>query len=145
MAHEGQSALACDFCGRVSSTNHEGWRQIFTRSMTEHDDEKVYMTCPICHKKLIDDNVGAVVDPEAPFDAIRASVEDDDPAKDYIGVTLREFLQSNLYMQSHNVYFTDRYGIVMKNYLDEMDTRILRIEPRDQRGRRRVLLDTEQS
>lgn len=143
MQQEGKSALACDFCGRIS-TNHEGWRQIFTRSMTSHDDEKAYMACPLCHKKLIDDNVGAVVDPEAAFDAIRESIEDGDPAKDYIGSTLRTFLRSKLYMQSHNIYFTDRYGIVMKDYLDEMDSRVLRIEPRDEQGRRKVMLDTEQ-
>jgi len=112
--------------------------------MTVHDDEKTYMACPLCHKKLVDDNVGAVINPEAAFDAIRDSIEDGDPAKDYIGVTLREFLRSKLYMQSHNMYFTDRYGIVMKDYLDEMDSRVMRIEPRDELGRRKVMLDTEQ-
>lgn len=144
MDQEGKSALACDFCGRIS-IEHEGWRQIFTRSMTVHDDEKVYMICPKCHQKLIGDNVGAVIDPEAAFDAIRESLDDSDPAKDYIGTTLREFLRSNLYLQTHSMYFTDRYGIVMKDYLDDMNARILKIEKRDDQGRRRVMLDTEQA
>ena len=143
MEQEGKSALACDFCGRVS-VDHEGWRQLFTRSMTSHDDEKAYMACPKCHKKLIDENVGAVIDPEAAFDAIRDSLEDNDPAKDYIGVTLRDFLRSNLYLRTHGIYFTDRYGIQMKDYLGDMGARVLRIEKPDGKGCRRVMLDTEQ-
>ena len=139
---EAKSALACSFCGRISM-EHEGWRQLFDRSMTSHDDEDTYMMCPKCHEKLIADNIGAVIDPEAPFEAVREAIEDGDPAKDYIGIPLRDFLQSRLYMQMHEAYFADRYGIRMKNYLECMDARILRIDERDPLGRRRVILDTE--
>ena len=95
------SALTCDFCGRVS-LHMDGWRQLFSRSMSSHDDEVSYMICEKCHKKIVEENVGAIVDPEVQLDAVRESYEDSDPAKDYIGMTLRDFLCSGMYLQTQN-------------------------------------------
>ena len=143
MPQEDKSALACGFCGRIS-VEHAGWRQLFDRSMTEHDDEISCMICPKCHKNLIEANLGAVVDGDAAVEAVLSEMEDSDPAKDYIGSSLRDFLRSMLYLRSHDMYFTDRYGIVMKDYLNDMDARIVRIEKMDALGRRQVVLDTGQ-
>ena len=136
------SALTCEFCGRIS-TNMEGWRQIFDRSMTVHDDEVQHMMCPKCHKKLIADNVGAIVDPEAEFDAIRESMEDDDPARDFIGLKLRDFLCSGMYLHTQNILFVDRNGNDIKDYMPCMDDAVIAIEKPDDKGRRFVTVDYE--
>ena len=138
------SALTCEFCGRIS-VKPEGYRQIFTRSMTEHDDEKVYMICPKCHKKLIEDNIGAVIDPELELDAIRESYEDDDPARDFIGMPLKEFLCSGMYLKTQNIYFQNKLEMGIQDFMPCMDAKVLKIEKPDDKGRTRVILDTEET
>ena len=136
------SALTCEFCGRIS-TNLEGWRQIFTRSITEHDDEKQYMICPKCHKKLIDDMLGAIIDPDLELDAIRESLEDSDPARDYIGMILRDFLCSGMYLKTQNVYFQDKLDFDIKDFTPCMEAKVIAIDKPDEKGRTRVVLDYE--
>lgn len=137
------SALSCNFCGRIA-INPDGWRQVFTRSMTTHDDEQMYMVCPKCHKKLIDDNVGAVIDPDAELDAICDSLEDSDPARDFIGMTLRDFLCSDMYLKTQNIYFEDRIGMTIKDYTHCMSAIVIGIDKPDKEGRRKVTLDIEE-
>ena len=134
------SALTCNFCGRIS-TKIDGWRQIFTRSIQTHDDEQNYMICPKCHKLLIEDKLGAVVDPELEMDAIRDSLEDDDPTRPYIGMSLREFLCSGMYLKTQNIFFQDKLGMDIKDYMPCMDARVLGINAPDEKGRRKVTLD----
>ena len=134
------SALSCSFCGRIS-TKMEDWRQIFDRSMTEHDDENQYMMCPLCYKKIIADNVGAVIDPEREFDAIRDSLDEEDPVRNYIGMKLREFLSSNMYLKTQNIYFRDRDDEDLKEFIPFLDARILSIDKPDAQERIKVTLD----
>lgn len=99
------------------------------------------MCCPKCHGKIIDDNLGTVVDPELQFEAVRESLEDSDPARDFIGLPLRDFLCSGMYLQTQNIYFTDKFGIIVTDYMECMDARVLKIDKRDTHGRRQVTLD----
>lgn len=136
------SALTCDFCGRIS-IHMDGWRQLFSRSMASHDDEVSYMVCPKCHKKIVEENVGAIVDPEVQIDAVRESYEDSDPTKDYIGMQLRDFLCSGMYLKTQNIYFLDRLEMPIKDYMPVMDAIVIEIEKPDQDGKIFVKLDTE--
>lgn len=137
------SALSCNFCGRIA-IKPDGWRQVFTRSFTSHDDEIMYMMCPKCHKTLIEDNVGAVIDPDAELEAIRESLDDEEPAKIYIGMPLRDFLSSSMYLKTQNIYFEDKIGTLIQDYLPCMDARIIGIESNpDEKGRRKVTLNIE--
>lgn len=134
------SALTCGFCGRMSA-QIEGWHQIFDRPVTRHDGEDMHMVCPKCYDQFIKSNLGAVVDPELEFDAVREAMDDDNPGKNYIGMTLRDFLCSGMYLQTQNIYFQDRDGIDVKDYMNVMDVRVLDIEQPDEHERIRVVLD----
>lgn len=134
------SAFTCAFCNRIS-TNPEGWRQLFTRSLEHHDDEKTYMVCPKCHKTIIDEMLGQVVDPEMEFDAIREAMMDDDPTRDFIGMPLRDFLRSGMYLQTQNVFFVDKLGFPINDYMPCMGARVLTIEKQDTQGKTKVTLN----
>jgi len=138
------SALTCEFCGRIS-TKLEGWRQIFTRSMTEHDDEVTYMICPKCHKKIIEDNVGAVVDPDLEMDAIMESLDDSNPGAAYVGLKLRDFLCSDMYLKTQGIYFRDKYDIDITDYMPLMDSVIIAVNEPDENNRIKVTLNCDTS
>lgn len=136
------SVLTCDFCGRISM-KMDDWRQVFSRSMVSHDNEVSYMMCPRCHKKLIEENVGAVVDPEVQLDAIRESYEDSDPAKVYIGWQLRDFLCSGMYLNTQNIYFRDRLEMPIEDYVPVMHAVVMDIAKPDKDGNIYVTLDCD--
>lgn len=136
------SALTCDFCGRMS-VHMDGWRQMFSRSMTSHDDEVSYMICEKCHKKLIEENIGAVIDPEVQIEAVRESYEDSDPTKDYIGMTLRDFLCSGMYLTTQNIYFRDRLEMPIEDYMPVMNSIVIDITKPDKDGKIYVTLDVD--
>lgn len=137
------SVLKCDFCGRTQSKSHEGWRQLFTRSFTKHDDEKMYMMCPSCSERIIENNIGTVLDPEAELDSIRDLFDDKDPRSNCIGLTLRDFLQTEYYLQTPDIYFCDMTGLEITEYIKYMTAVVKMIRRPDQKNRIRVELDTE--
>lgn len=133
------SALTCDFCGRIS-TKTEGWRQIFDRSFEKRNDETMMMICPRCHKLIIENTKGAVIDPNLEYDSVKEAMDEKDPGRAYIGTMLRDFLQSPLYLRTPNIYFEDAEGQIIKDYMPCMEKKIIKIKKQDN-GRLRVTLN----
>ena len=99
------------------------------------------VVCPKCHKTIIDEMLGQVVDPEMEFDAIREAMMDDDPTRDFIGMPLRDFLRSGMYLQTQNVFFVDKLGFPINDYMPCMGARVLTIEKQDTQGKTKVTLN----
>ena len=124
------SALTCEFCGRVS-IHMDGWRQIFSRSMTRHDDEKTYMICPKCHKLIIEDKACVEPDPDVELDSIRDKLEEEDPGRPFIGMSLRDFLCSDMYLRTQNIMFQDRKKQPISDYTNQLDLVIIAVDRPD--------------
>lgn len=136
------SALTCEFCGRIS-TKTENWRQIFTRSISNHDDEQMHYICPKCHKKVIEETLGAIVDPELELDAVRENMDDDNPMRFAIGMNLRDFLCSDAYLRTQNIFFKDNKDVDIKEYMPCMDSIIIDADMPDEQGKIFITLDID--
>lgn len=132
------NALTCSFCGRIS-TETENWRQAFVRPFAKLGGEKMLLLCPKCYKKFIENNIGTVLDPDLEMEQLAEAANDN--VKQYIGMMLRDFLCSEMYLTIQNIYFQDKNGQPIKSFMPCMDARIRAIARPNQKGQRMVTLD----